>query len=51
LSRSPPAGCSVRNAASSKRLLDHDNHRVKLRLVESITTSAGVIIATYQPER
>ena len=36
---------------SGQRLFDHDNHLIKLRLVESITTTTGVIIATYQPER
>lgn len=34
---------------SGQRLFDHDNHLVKLRLAESITTTTGVIIATYQP--
>ena len=34
---------------SGQRLFDHDDHLVKLRLVESITTTTGVIIATYQP--
>jgi dihydrofolate reductase len=34
---------------SGRRLFDHDDHGVKLRLVESVTTTTGVIIATYQP--
>jgi dihydrofolate reductase len=34
---------------SGQRLFEHDNHLVKLRLLESITTTTGVIIATYQP--
>ena len=34
---------------SGQRLFNHDNHLVKLRLVESIPTTTGVIIATYQP--
>ena len=34
---------------SGQRLFNHDNRLVKLRLVESIPTTTGVIIATYQP--
>jgi dihydrofolate reductase len=34
---------------SGQRLFEHDNHLVKLRLVDSIPTTTGVIIATYQP--
>ncbi len=34
---------------SGQRLFDHENHPVQLRLVESIATTTGVIIATYQP--
>ncbi len=36
---------------SGQRLFDRDNHSVHLRLVKSIATTTGVIIATYQPER
>ena len=36
---------------SGQRLFDHENHLVPLRLVESIATTTGAIIATYQPER
>ncbi len=36
---------------SGQRLFDHENHPVHLRLVESIATTTGVIIATYHPER
>ena len=36
---------------SGHRLFDHENHQVQLRLVESVATTTGVIIATYQPER
>jgi dihydrofolate reductase len=36
---------------SGQRLFDHENHPVQLRLVESIATTTGVIIATYLPER
>jgi dihydrofolate reductase len=34
---------------SGQRLFDHDDHVAKLRLVASIATGTGVIIATYQP--
>ena len=34
---------------SGQRLFEHENHLVKLRLVESAPTTTGVIIATYQP--
>ncbi len=34
---------------SGQRLFEPDNHLVKLRLVDSIPTTTGVIIATYQP--
>jgi dihydrofolate reductase len=33
---------------SGQRLFEHNNHLVKLRLVDSIPTTTGVIIATYQ---
>jgi dihydrofolate reductase len=36
---------------SGQRLFEHENHPVKLRLVESTATTTGVIIATYHPER
>jgi dihydrofolate reductase len=36
---------------SGQRLFDQDDHPFQLRLAESITTTTGVIIATYQPER
>ncbi len=36
---------------SGQRMFDHENHPVQLRLVESIVTTAGAIIATFQPER
>jgi dihydrofolate reductase len=35
---------------SGQRLFDQDDHPFQLRLAESITTTTGVIIATYQPE-
>ena len=34
---------------SGQRLFEHDNHVVKLHLIDSTPTSTGVIIATYQP--
>jgi dihydrofolate reductase len=34
---------------SGRRLFEHDNQLVKLRLVDSLPTTTGVIIATYQP--
>jgi dihydrofolate reductase len=34
---------------SGRRLFEHDNHPIKLRLVDSTPTTTGVIIATYQP--
>lgn len=34
---------------SGRRLFEPDNQLVKLRLVESVPTTTGVIIATYQP--
>jgi dihydrofolate reductase len=34
---------------SGQRLFDQDNHLAKLRLLDSIATTTGVIIATYQP--
>jgi dihydrofolate reductase len=34
---------------SGQRLFDHDDHLVKLRLVDSTVTSTGVILATYEP--
>ena len=34
---------------SGQRLFEHDDHVAKLRLVGSIPTTTGVIIATYQP--
>jgi len=34
---------------SGQRLFEHDNQLVKLRLVDSLPTTTGVIIATYQP--
>lgn len=34
---------------SGQRLFEPDKHLVKLRLVDSIPTTTGVIIATYQP--
>jgi dihydrofolate reductase len=34
---------------SGQRLFEHDNHLVTLRLVDSVPTTTGVIIATYQP--
>lgn len=34
---------------SGQRLFDRDNHVAKLRLVASIPTTTGVILATYQP--
>lgn len=34
---------------SGQCLFHHDDHLVKLRLVDSTPTTAGVIIATYQP--
>jgi dihydrofolate reductase len=34
---------------SGQRLFDQDKHLVKLRLLDSIATTTGVIIATYQP--
>jgi dihydrofolate reductase len=36
---------------SGQRLFDQDSHPLRLRLVESIATTTGVIITTYQPER
>lgn len=36
---------------SGQRLFDHESHPVQLRLIESIATPTGAIIATYQPER
>jgi dihydrofolate reductase len=36
---------------SGQRLFEHENHPVKLRLVESTASTTGVIIATYHPER
>jgi dihydrofolate reductase len=36
---------------SGQRLFEHENHPVKLRLVESTATTTGVIIATYHRER
>jgi len=36
---------------SGRRMFDHESYPVQLRLVESISTTAGAIIATYQPER
>lgn len=36
---------------SGRRMFDHENHPVRLRLVESIATTTGAIVATYQPER
>ena len=36
---------------SGQRLFDHESHTVQLRLVESIATTTGAIIATYEPER
>lgn len=36
---------------SGRRLFDHDDHPFRLRLVESIATTTGVMIGTYQPER
>jgi len=36
---------------SGQRLFDHDNEPIQLRLVDSIATTTGVIIATYHPER
>lgn len=35
---------------SGQRLFDHEDHRVQVRLVDSVTTTAGVLVATYQPE-
>ncbi len=34
---------------SGHRLFEHDNQLVTLRLVDSLQTTTGVIIATYQP--
>lgn len=34
---------------SGQRMFDHDDHTFRLRLVECTPTTAGVIIATYQP--
>lgn len=34
---------------SGQRLFDHEDHPIKLRLVKSVTTPTGVVIATYQP--
>ena len=36
---------------SGRRLFEHEDHPIKLRLVESTATTTGVIIATYHPER
>ena len=36
---------------SGQHLFDQDNHPFQLRPVQSIATTTGVIIATYQPER
>lgn len=36
---------------SGQRLFEQDNHLLRLRLVESIPTTTGVIAATYQPEQ
>lgn len=33
---------------SGRRLFEHDNHVVRLRLVDSAVTGTGVIIATYE---
>ena len=35
---------------SGQRLFDHDDHLVKLRLIDSTATTTGVILATYQPD-
>jgi dihydrofolate reductase len=34
---------------SGQRLFDHEDHPTRLRLTDSTTTTAGVILATYQP--
>lgn len=34
---------------TGQRMFDHENHRAELQLVKSVTTTTGVIIATYQP--
>jgi dihydrofolate reductase len=34
---------------SGQRLFEHDDHCLELRLVHSVATSTGVILATYQP--
>jgi dihydrofolate reductase len=34
---------------SGQRLFEHDNHLAKLRLIDSVPSTTGVIIATYQP--
>jgi dihydrofolate reductase len=35
--------------SSGQRLFDHDGHAAKLRLVSSIPSTTGVILATYEP--
>jgi dihydrofolate reductase len=34
---------------SGQRLFDHDNHQLRLRLIDSTDTTTGVILATYEP--
>jgi dihydrofolate reductase len=34
---------------SGRRLFEHDDHFFELRLVDSVPTATGVILATYQP--
>ena len=34
---------------SGQRLFEHDQHVTELRLIDSTTTTTGVIMATYQP--
>jgi dihydrofolate reductase len=34
---------------SGQRVFDHDDHVANLRLLNTIPTTTGVILATYQP--
>jgi dihydrofolate reductase len=34
---------------SGQRLFEHDQHVTELRLIDSTTTTTGVIMTTYQP--